>query len=571
MSGIFLKLLNMSITAGWLILAVLAVRLLLKRAPRWIACLLWGLVALRLICPFSLKSVLSLIPSAETVPADIARSSHPAIQSGISVVNEAVNPVLQQSFAPAVGDSAYPLQALLPIISLVWALGVAAMLVYALVSFLRLRRTVAASVPAGEGVWVCDELASPFILGLFRPRICLPSGLEGETLDCVLRHEQAHLHRRDHWWKPLGFLLLAVYWFNPFCWLAYAMLCRDIEAACDEKVIRDLDRERLAAYSQALLDCGLPRRRVAACPLAFGETGVKQRVKAVLNYKKPAFWLILAALLVCSALAVFFLTNPKEQRPTSDTPAPSIVEWRPAVKWFDCFHGDKRNWDETREITLDAFPGVVFRCNSDALYALTDQNEKKLLTGMPIMSVYFCDLTGDGKPEICSTCSFGSGIITEHINVCDYTSGRNYSLIGSMKYDYILNLRNGNLSVEQRRYLDNRIWAARIEAIGSLKLEGKDLQFVPEEQDASRQRAVFQAEILELDGQAMLVRPAEGSEELRSCDKLWVPTELLLINDTQVGDTVEIEYDGMIMETYPGQIGEVYSIRIIKLGWLADQ
>ncbi len=313
MSTVFLKVLNMSITAGWVILAVIVLRLLLRKAPKWSVCLLWGLAAVRLVVPFSFKSIFSLIPSGETIPANIEMMRQPVIDSGVGVINDAVNPLVG-SFAPdpSVVTSINPLQAVIPLLGLIWLLGACAMLVYALASYRKLKKSVAASVLAEEGVMVCDEVPSPFILGLFQPLIYLPSSLEEETRGYVLDHERAHIKRRDHFWKPLGFLILAIHWFNPLCWIAYILLCRDIEAACDEKVIRGMDKEAVAAYSQALLDCSFPRKRIAACPLAFGEVGVKERVKNVLNYKKPAFWIILAAVVICIVAGVCFLTNPKK-------------------------------------------------------------------------------------------------------------------------------------------------------------------------------------------------------------------------------------------------------------------
>ena len=310
MSAVFLKILNMSINASWLILAVILVRLLLKKAPKWVACLLWGLVAVRLICPFSLESVFSLIPSRETIPTNIALQHEPAITSGITIVNEVVNPVVAESFTPAPTNRANPLQIVIPVAAIIWIAGVVIMLAYALFSYLKLKKTVSVCVPAGERILACDEVKAPFILGMFKPVIYVPSSMSGKTLEHVIRHEKAHLQRHDHWWKPLGFLLLSVYWFNPLCWIAYILLCRDIEMACDEKVIRDMDKDDLAAYSQALLDCSFPRRRIAACPLAFGEVGVKDRVKGVLNYKKPAFWIIVVAITACIVIGVCFLTNP---------------------------------------------------------------------------------------------------------------------------------------------------------------------------------------------------------------------------------------------------------------------
>lgn len=315
MSSVFLKIVNMSITASWLILAVALVRLLLKKAPKWIPCLLWGLVAIRLVCPFSFGSIFSLIPSSETIPANITVQQEPAINSGITEVNDIINPVIAKSFAPVPTDSVNPLQIIIPVAAIVWVSGIVIMLAYALISYIKLKKTVSVCVPVGERILSCDEVKAPFILGVFSPIIYVPSSMSGETLDLVIRHETAHLQRHDHWWKPLGYLLLAIYWFNPLCWIAYILLSRDIEMACDEKVIRDMDKDEMAAYSQALLDCSFPRRRIAACPLAFGEVGVKERVKGVLNYKKPAFWIIVVAVTACIVIGVCFLTNPQKDIP----------------------------------------------------------------------------------------------------------------------------------------------------------------------------------------------------------------------------------------------------------------
>ncbi len=310
MSTVFLRIFNMSVTASWLILTVVLARQLLKKAPRWISCLLWGLVAVRLVLPVSFRSTFSMVPSRDTIPLDIASSESPAIDSGIPVIDDAVNSYMEQTFTPPAQDSAIPLQTLIKAASFVWLTGTAALLLYALASYLKLKRTVLASVPAREGIHACDEVETPFILGIFRPVIYVPSSMEGEMLDIVIRHEKAHLYRHDHWWKPLGFLLLAVYWFNPLCWLAYILLCRDIEFACDERVIRDMDEAALLGYSQALLDCSFPRKSIIACPVAFGEVGVKSRVRNVLNYKRPAFWILLASVAVCIAITVFLMSDP---------------------------------------------------------------------------------------------------------------------------------------------------------------------------------------------------------------------------------------------------------------------
>ena len=312
MSGIFLKLLNLSISASWLVLVVLALRLVLKRAPKWVNVLLWGMVALRLMLPFSIESALSLIPSAETVSPEVVQfDPAPTITSGVEFIDNAVNPSLSESFAAAPLASVNPLYVWTYLAGWVWLIGLAAMLAYALVSYLRLRRRVSASIPLRENIYVCDEVPSPFILGIVHPRIYLPSALDEAQRGSVLSHERAHLARHDHWWKPLGFALLAVYWFNPLLWLAYTLLCRDIELACDERVLRGMDAGQVKDYSSALLACSVPRRMLAACPLAFGEVGVGARVKNALRYKKPAFWVVAASVAVCVVVAVCFLTNPE--------------------------------------------------------------------------------------------------------------------------------------------------------------------------------------------------------------------------------------------------------------------
>ena len=314
MAAVFLKLLNLSISASWLVLAVLVLRLVSKRSPKWVNVLLWGIVALRLVLPFSIESALSLIPSAETVsPAAVQSAPAPTITSGVSVIDNAVNPSLSEHFSAVPTMSVNPLYVWTYLAGWVWLIGLGVMLLYALVSYLRLRRRVSVSLCVRENIYLCDAISSPFILGVVKPHIYLPSGLDEVQRQNVLSHERAHLTRRDHWWKPLGFALLAVYWFNPVLWLAYALLCRDIELACDERVIRTMDESAVKTYSTVLLACSMPRKAVITCPLAFGEVGVKERVKNALHYKKPAFWVVAASVAVCVVVAVCFLTNPEHE------------------------------------------------------------------------------------------------------------------------------------------------------------------------------------------------------------------------------------------------------------------
>ena len=314
MAAVFLKLLNLSISASWLVLAVLVLRLVSKRSPKWMNVLLWGIVALRLVLPFSIESALSLIPSAETVsPAAVQFDPAPTITSGVSVIDNAVNPSLSEHFSAVPTASVNPLYVWTEIAGWVWLIGLGAMLLYALVSYLRLRRRVSVSLPVQDHIYLCDAISSPFILGVVKPHIYLPSDLDEVQRQNVLAHEQAHLARRDHWWKPLGFALLAVYWFNPVLWLAYTLLCRDIELACDERVIRTMDESAVKTYSTVLLACSMPRKAVITCPLAFGEVGVKERVRNALHYKKPAFWVVAASVAVCVVVAVCFLTDPEHE------------------------------------------------------------------------------------------------------------------------------------------------------------------------------------------------------------------------------------------------------------------
>lgn len=275
MTEFFLSIVNMSISASWVVLAVLLLRLLLKKAPKWITVLLWGIVAIRMICPFSIESVMSLIPSIETISPEIMMDRTPKINSGIPIINNIVNPVIGESFAPDPATSANPLQIWIPILSFVWIVGIAGMLLYTTISYFCVNRKIGTAVLLHDNIFQSESVVSPFVLGIIKPKIYLPFKVNDKDMEHVIAHEQAHIRRKDHWSKPFGFLLLALHWFNPLMWLGYALLCKDIEFACDEKVIKELNTEEKADYSQALLNLSVNRRMIAACPLAFGEVGVK--------------------------------------------------------------------------------------------------------------------------------------------------------------------------------------------------------------------------------------------------------------------------------------------------------
>lgn len=324
MTDLFLDLFNRSISASYLILAVLLARQLLKKAPKWVNVALWAIVGLRLLCPVSLESGLSLIPSARTVPETIALSPAPTVDTGFAGLDQVINPALTQAAAPQVGASVNPMQIYLSVAAWVWVMGLAGMLLYTVISYFRLDLKMETAVRYWGNVYQSEVVDSPFVLGLFRPRIYLPFTLDEKTMEHVIAHEQAHIRRKDHWWKPLGFLLVSIHWFNPLVWLSYVLLCRDIELACDEKVIRSLTYPQRADYSQALLVCSLHRRPISACPLSFGEVGVKDRVKSILHYRKPTVWILVVSALVCGLIALCFLTDPKEApkedpQPTAET------------------------------------------------------------------------------------------------------------------------------------------------------------------------------------------------------------------------------------------------------------
>ena len=351
MSELFLKIVNMSISASWIVVAVLALRFCLKKAPKWVNALLWGIVAVRMVFPFSIESVLSLMPSAETISPTIMMEQTPSVQTGVPVLNHVINPVISGSLTPAPGASANPLQIWIPVLAWIWLFGIAALFLYSAVSYWCLRRKVCEAVILRDNIYQSENVCSPFVLGIIRPKIYLPYHMDSREMGHVIAHEQTHICRRDHWWKPLGFLLLTIHWFNPLMWLSYVLLCRDIELACDEKVIREMSNEQRADYTQALVACSVDRRLIAACPLAFGEIGVKERVKSVMNYKKPAFWIVLASVIVCAVIAVCFLTNPIGFQ--FDVSANTIVSAN---------HFDMRNADDP--VSIEMTPAQISELNS---------------------------------------------------------------------------------------------------------------------------------------------------------------------------------------------------------------
>lgn len=456
MADVFYKILQMSISASWLILAIVVLRIFLKKVPRKIICFLWALVAIRLVCPFAIESRFSLIPDTQGIFADYENQLENAgtdnVNAGLPDISGAVGGALDNEGAAGgnadmasgklnneidnaagnitVGDNAAGnitagntaggnitggsvsdggiaagniadknnMSGNIPNISsgndmqggtadrvnngglndisggnfegnldnadnnlsgaatsgdqkaaagnpgytailagklggislgrlaFIWTAGCVILLLYAVCSYILLRRKTGAAFNNGENIYICDDIDTPFILGTLSPKIYIPSLLTEEERGYVIAHEKAHLKRLDCVWKPLGFILLAVYWFNPLSWVAYILLCRDIELACDERVIADKDIEYKKQYAMTLLNCSSPKKMVSACPLAFGEVSVKTRIKTVLNYKKPAFWLVLAAVAACVVVMVCFMTNPKSSAPDNESAAGENID-----------------------------------------------------------------------------------------------------------------------------------------------------------------------------------------------------------------------------------------------------
>lgn len=327
MSAIFLKLLNMSITASLLVLAVVIFRAVFKRVPRFVTVILWALVAVRLLVPVTFESGISLLPSGEPIPQDIIYTGTPQINTNLPLIDNVIGEVLLDNFVPDETASVNPMQIVVFIASTVWVIGMLAMLVYALVSSLKVRRRVNESVKLYDNVYMGDRIPTPFIFGIIKPKICLPSCIDENDVECVIAHERAHLSRRDHLWKPLAFLLLSVYWFNPVLWIAYTLFARDVELATDEKVIKNRSEEEKKRYGNALINCSADRRLITACPLAFGENAVKGRVRNLFSYKRPTFWVLIIALVACIGFTAFFLTDPKTPPvpPMPDTPSEGEV------------------------------------------------------------------------------------------------------------------------------------------------------------------------------------------------------------------------------------------------------
>lgn len=634
MNVVFIKLLNMSITASYIVLAVILLRFLLKKAPKWIRGVLWGFVAIRLICPFSLKSIFSLIPSAETIDLTVYKN-RPYIDTGVSAVDSNINNYLGSHYFEGVTVPADNTSHILTFFGIIWIIGIIAMLLYTLISYIRIRRKVQEAVPLRENIWICDCISTPFILGIIRPRIYLPSSMNEADMQYVISHENAHLKRKDHIWKPLGFLLLSVYWFNPILWVAYILLCKDIELACDEKVIRQLGTEIKKPYSDALINCSVPHKTIAACPLAFGETSVKERIKGVLNYKKPAFWIIIVAVVACVITAVCLLTNPAEIKITQISEGGDFSNLFSNIQEVTVFgsennyttHDEKaifekigllqdiriksrpisqsraENRDKTHRITINGDTTLCFSENYSELWI--DNGVKptlsyKVLNPSKAKNIFEtgANVGGDDEPNkiIVNPLGYPLGYY--------YSSGKDHASLSlepkSKKFSFAFSLLSSYFATGTYEENDEYIVAHTDDDqyTYSFKKVGQGLTFaadkssqmpsfayssgakaevcVPdgavfqptESKDAQPgTNPFFNAEVLEVSAERILVKPDSDSNGIKAADKISVSLDFistLPVPAVKVGDRVRVIYNGEIAETYPVQINKVFVIYLLS-------
>ncbi len=475
------KLLNMSLTASVVIGLVIVLRLLLKKAPKIISYALWGIVLFRLLCPVSIESDLSLFglldtPVAENgtltsrieyVPDDIVHTEHPAIVLPFPGAADAINHTLPQGEEQLVAD---PMEAPVAIAAYVWMTGVLGLGIYAIISYIRLRKKLITASLLRDNIYLADEISSPFVMGLFRPKIYIPSFMEEKEQSYIVMHEQHHIRRLDHVTKLLAFAALCIHWFNPLVWVAFIMAGKDMEMSCDEAVVKKMGTDILPDYAASLLSLATGKHIIAGMPLAFGAGDTKGRIRNLVSWKKPAFWVMLVAVLACAILAVCLLTNPASKEPRegqrlseeekipegqkiSEESFGSEIDYTSEVQeWFDYHKKDGIQWSSRQEISLSAFPNVIFRWKHEEVEAIVDGKITSLYTGMPIWSVFFTDLTGDGLPELCSMLSIGSGVIDDRIMIYDYANGVSYSLEDRMEYNYSLSMQEGKLVVTKTVY-----------------------------------------------------------------------------------------------------------------------
>lgn len=554
MSTLFLKMVNMSFAASWLVLAILVFRFVFRKTPKWALCLLWALVAVRLICPFSFESKASVLPSAQVITSTNLDTVPYVFETGVESVDIALNYIDNPDFAVHHVPAKYYVPAV-EILGYVWLAGFAAMLVYSGISYLRLRRRVSAAVLLEKGIKQSEYVDSPFILGILRPVIYLPYQMEKTDLIHVIAHEKAHLRRYDHLWKPLGFFLLSLHWFNPLMWIAYILLCRDIEAACDEKVIEKMENEDRKAYSYALLHCSVHRRSIAACPLAFGEVGVKQRIKGVMNYKKPVFWAIFMAVAAVVIAGVCFLTNP-----ASSGPYLELIDAKPTEPGFGMswtYKMDLVKNKEAQEMDLEAYEGILYIERwSKGRYRICE----------PVMA-----LTSDDKNIQVST-DFewnAKGEAWMRLTISESLHGKELEMELPFNPDHTTRQYYYPEDFQKISLTDNRniiLCGIAFSGKGGLNpdLDYGNSDWLYQCEDVfllrlNRQNQVAESTgvVLDIDDYgAVVLMEQEGQMRLHN-DQYSV---------LQIGDHIAVYHDGMVSETFPMEYHACYGVRLIGRG-----
>ena len=612
----FSNILNASISASWLILIVIALRLIMKKVPKWVNVALWGIVALRLLMPFSIESAFSLIPSAQTVSDQLLQAESMAGQQS-AYLDIVTNPAYGGSVSVELDTTISAFQWELVDVTFLWLVGMAVLVLYTVVTYWRLRRKVDTAVILRDNIFQSERVTSPFVLGILRPRIYLPFQMRGQDLAYVIAHEQAHIRRKDHWWKPLGFLLLTIHWFNPLMWVSYILLCRDIELACDEKVISELDSIQRADYSQALVSCSVSRRSIAACPLAFGEVGVKERVRSIMNYRKPAFWIIVTAMIVCTAVAVCFLTDPKPAQIftisgdvhrvvishqsqngeessttiTDETVISKILALLESVEIEDYSrplspermvltffngNGDQQKWtvsyyaDDDEIVTCGEVFGlgnkrVIGEFDYRWLLSLCDQTEMEFSGNLNLgLNAEIIDIDFDHRILYVKDLNPSAGVFGDRCAIdCTYAISR-YNLM-YVNYGDQNDVRTIDFSVfEIGDAIIIGMYDSELENAFNGSAVVEQIQLATQRLD-TEEIVILQAKLLHVEDEHFIVEPVEGSPELNSASRIMVPMRNMAPSpEPVVGDILQIEYDGLIQETYPARITNVYRISVAE-------
>ena len=542
MEKLFLNLFNISITACWFILAILLFRLIFRKAPKFILPVLWGLVAIRLIIPFNIESSLSLVPSAETIPEKVLTGPSFDINSGIEIIDNNINGYLDDRYFEGVTVPTENGLNTMRILSLIWVIGISLMFIYAFVSCIRIKSRINESVKTEANIYICDRISAPFIFGIIKPQIYLPSILPQNDRQYVIAHENAHIKRLDYLWKPLGFLILSVYWFNPLIWVAYIFFCRDIESACDQKVLKQMGSKIKKAYAEALINCNAPRKMLTVSPLAFGETGVKNRIKAILSYKKPVFWVIILAIITAVAVAAAFLTNPRED---IDIDNILIVEGEDN-------HGAttiKVNKDDKAELILKE---VVTKGESPYVKAVLKNRSDDMLCYGEKITLYRND------KEIKISEGYGWDDILNILQPNNETEIK-------INLDGFDVSKSGYYKLEKEFYFEGSPQEKFFLFINFSVAKDGSTESKTQSKPKENQNPYFEATVIEIYENSVLVEPDQEYYDSVG-DSVTVSTDIISKNplpDLKKGHKIRVVYNGEILYTYPAIINDVFAIYLL--------